>query len=567
VDAARVRAPELPDGEWVGSAPLSLAGLRGKVVLLHFWTAGCVNCVHVTEELRALERRYREVLVVVGVHAPKFPHERSTASVQAAAARLRIEHPVLSDPGLIAWDAYAVRAWPTLVLVDVTGRVALTVAGEGHAEQLAAAIDVLVAEADAARALRRGPLAVAPASGGTGELAFPGKIAAGRTGPGDADVVIAVADTGHDRVLVTRPDGEVLHELGGLYQPQGVRFDGPDALLVCETGAARVWRIALPGGERTLITDRLLSPWDVVRWHGHVVIAEAGRHRLWAIDRDGEPQVIAGTGGENLVDGPALGALLAQPSGLAVTARDELAFVDAEASALRVLDRPGGLVRTLVGQGLFVSGADDGDAGRARLQHPLGVAVAPDGALLVADTYNGLLRVWRGEHLWTVPVDGFTEPGGLTVLPGGRVLVADTGNHRVVAVDPLRGVAARVDVGRAGSADVPAGGGAPAATAVTLVGEAGGVLDVELDLDLEGDELDELGGSPVRVTAEASDPALLGGPASWTLEALPARVAVPLGHGSGRITVELRVATCDGPLCRLRRTQRAYDVVLAERSM
>lgn len=566
MDAARVRAPELPDGEWVGSAPLTLAALRGKVVLLHFWTAGCVNCVHVTEELRALERRYREVLVIVGVHAPKFPHERTTASVQAAAGRLRIEHPVLSDPGLVAWDAYAVRAWPTLVLVDVAGRVALTVAGEGHGEQLAAAIDVLVAEADAARVLRRGPLGLTPAGGGTGELAFPGKVAVG-VAPDGGDICLVVADTGHDRVLVTRLDGEVLHELGGLYQPQGVRFDGPGAVLVCETGAGRVWRITLPDGMRTLLTDRLMSPWDVVRWHGHVVIAEAGRHRLWAIDRDGEPQVIAGTGGENLVDGPALGALLAQPSGLAVTARDELAFADAEASALRVLDRPGGLVRTLVGQGLFVSGTADGDSARARLQHPLGVASAPDGALVVADTYNGLLRVWRGEHLWTIPVEGFGEPGGLDVLPDGRLVVADTGNHRVVAVDPVGGAAVAVDVARAGSADVPAGRRAPTAVAVTLVADAGGVLDVELDVDLEGDELDGLGGPPVRVTAEASDPALLGTPTAWALDTLPARVAVPLGHGSGRITLELRVATCDGALCRLRRTQRGYDVVLAEAAL
>src|SRR5436190_1386869 len=79
------------------------------------------------------------------------------------------------------------------------------------------------------------------------------------------------------------------------------------------------------------------SPWDVIRWHGHVVIAEAGRHRLWAVDRAGELQVLAGTGAEALVDGPGLAAVLAQPSGLSLTADGDLAFVDAEASALRVV--------------------------------------------------------------------------------------------------------------------------------------------------------------------------------------------------------------------------------------
>ena len=100
----------------------------------------------------------------------------------------------------------------------------------------------------------------------------------------------------------------------------------------------------------------------------------------------------------------------------------------------------------------------------------------------------------------------------------------------------------------------------------TVVAEAGAVLEVELDVDLEGDDLDAAGGPPVRVTATATDPGLLGGEDAWVLDALPARVAVPLGAGSGRITLELRAATCSGDVCRLRRTQRAYDVILTEPS-
>jgi DNA-binding beta-propeller fold protein YncE len=237
-------------------------------------------------------------------------------------------------------------------------------------------------------------------------------------------------------------------------------------------------------------------------------------------------------------------------------------FADSEASALRVLDVPGGRVRTLAGQGLFVAGADDGDGERARLQHPLGVAAAPDGSLYGADTFNGLLRVWRGEHLWTVPVEGFSEPGGLDVLPDGRVVVADTANHRVVVVDPLADppAAESVDVGRPPSTDRV--GATPAAVAETVVLPAGATLVAELDVDLEGDDLDPMAGPPVEVTAVATDPDLLDGEAHWRLDALPARVEIPLGAGSGRITAELRVATCTPSVCRLRRTQRAYDVIL-----
>ncbi|MEA2303530.1 MAG: hypothetical protein QOH43_810 [Solirubrobacteraceae bacterium] len=555
---ARVRAPELTGaGGWIGAPEggLALADLRGKVVLLDFWTSCCVNCLRVTEELRELERRYAGVLVVLGIHSPKFAHERDHEVVRAAVARHRIAHPVLDDPGLVTWDAYAVRAWPTLVLVDAAGRVAWTAAGEAHVAELAAAIEQLVAEAEAAGQLRRGAVDGPHEVLGTGELAFPGKVAS------DGGARLAIADTGHDRILVTALDGEVLHELDGFYQPQGVCWEGPAALLVCETAADRVWRVALDG-TRKLVTARLKSPWDVAIWHGHLALAEAGRHRLWVLDAAGEAQVVAGTGAENLVDGPALEALLAQPSGLAVTADGALAWVDSEASALRVLDRPGGQVRTLVGQGLFSWGATDGAADRAALQHPLGLAACPTGELWIADTFNGLLRVWRGRHLWTVPVEGFAEPGGLDVLPDGRLVVADTGNHRIVLVDasadPPRAEA--IDVGRPGSLDVT--GSSPSAVAETVIAEAGGTLEVVLDVPLEGDELDHAGGAPVEVTAVATDSDLLGGPASFALDALPARVELALGRGSGRITVELRAATCDEHVCRLRRTQRAYDVIL-----
>jgi DNA-binding beta-propeller fold protein YncE len=419
------------------------------------------------------------------------------------------------------------------------------VSGEGHAVELAAAIERLVEEARTAGTLSSGGGAAAAPEAlvePTGELAYPGKVAVR-----DDGARLAIADTGHDRVLVCTAAGEVLEELGGFYQPQGVRFDG-DGLLVCETGADRVWRVDGEGSRRRL-ADGIASPGDGVGWRGPVVVAEAGRHRLRAIDRDGEAQVLAGSGAEGLHDGPALQAALAQPSGLAVVGGD-LVFADAEASALRVLDAATLTVRTLVGTGLFAWGADDGTGDRAALQHPHGVAAAADGSLYVADTFNGLLRVWRGCHLWTVPVEGFAEPGGVDVLPDGKVVVADTGNHRVVLVDPVAAAAVALDVGSA------------AVTAETVLGAAGSTLAVALDLPLGGEELDVAAGAPVRVSATATDPGLLREPTSWSLDALPAEVELALGSGSGRVTVEVRAATCGADACRLRRAQRAYDVIL-----
>ncbi|HEY0559911.1 MAG TPA: thioredoxin-like domain-containing protein, partial [Frankiaceae bacterium] len=128
----------------------SLAALRGRWVLLDFWTSGCVNCQHVAAELRPLERRFGRAgsgdLVVIGVHSPKFAYERTDGAVRTAIRRLGVDHPVLSDPSLTSWRQYAVKAWPTLTLVDPDGYVVVQVAGEGHVAGLTALLEQLRAE-------------------------------------------------------------------------------------------------------------------------------------------------------------------------------------------------------------------------------------------------------------------------------------------------------------------------------------------------------------------------------------------------------------------------------------
>ncbi len=132
----RVRAPRLRGRDWLNSEPLSLEELRGRWVLLEFWTSACVNCVHVIDELRPFEREFADVLTVIGVHSPKFPYEAEPSAVRNAVERYRVEHPVLADPDLLNWDAYAVKAWPTLVLIDPAGYVVRQASGEGHVAEL-----------------------------------------------------------------------------------------------------------------------------------------------------------------------------------------------------------------------------------------------------------------------------------------------------------------------------------------------------------------------------------------------------------------------------------------------
>lgn len=545
----RVRAPELRGaGGWINTdIALSLRDLRGRVVVLDFWTFCCINCLRVVEELRDLEQRFGDRLVVIGVHSPKFPHEADHAAVVRAVARHRLAHPVLDDPELETWQQYGVRAWPTLVVIDPDGYVVAMASGEGNGQALGGVIErLLEGRDDLAIGAAFAPVARLAESA----LAFPGKVAS------DGGDRVAIADTGHDRVLVCDLHGHVLHTFDGFHQPQGIRFDG-DRLLVCDTVAGEVIAVAVPGGERSVITSGLHSPWDCVRLEdGQIAIAEAGLHRIVAVAGDGGPaHAIAGTAAEGLRDGPALSAHLAQPSGLTRLPGDAVAFADSEVSALRVL-RDGG-VETLVGHGLFEWGVADGDRTSARLQHPLGVAALADDSLAIADTFNSLLRIWDRGTLRTLRLsEPLDEPGGLDVLPDGRLLVADTNHHRVVVVAIPTGAVVEIPVGAPTLAEPPA---------TPLSGAPGAVLHVQANVDLGGADLELDQGPPVHVNVSADPANLLGpGPRSWALETLPVDLELRLGSpGSGILVVDVIASTCTGDVCTVVRATREHQLTVA----
>lgn len=128
-----VAAPDFPrDCQWLNvGKPLSLKDLRGKVVLLDFWTYCCVNCLHIVPELKTLQKTYGDKLVIIGVHSAKFDNERDTENIRQAILRYGIDHPVVNDSDSKIWQAYGVNAWPSLVLIGPDGRIAHQSAGEG----------------------------------------------------------------------------------------------------------------------------------------------------------------------------------------------------------------------------------------------------------------------------------------------------------------------------------------------------------------------------------------------------------------------------------------------------
>ena len=457
----RVRASRLTGRSWintVGAEP----DLTGRIVLLDFWTFCCANCLHVLDELRPIEEEFAGVLVVVGVHSPKFVHEADHDALVAACERYDVRHPVLDDPELTTWKAYAVRAWPTLSVIDPEGYVVAQMSGEGHAHGLRTLLNELVAEHEAKGTLRRGDSPyTAPAPAPTA-LRFPGKAIALPGG------TYLVSDTAHHSVVELEVDAEtVLRRFGsgirGLIdgkdaearfsEPQGLCLLNDQTAVVADTVNHALRAIDLPTGTVTTLagTGRqwsqgsatagpardvdLSSPWDVVAVDGRVIIAMAGIHQLWAYDPDAETvSVLAGTTNEGLVDGPLPEAWFSQPSGLAVDAAGHVWIADSESSALRRLDLRDGRVHTAVGQGLFDFGLRDGVAGQALLQHPLGVTALPDGSIAISDTYNGAIRRYdpATDQVSTL-ITGLREPSD-AVLAGDHLLVVESAAHHLTRV-------------------------------------------------------------------------------------------------------------------------------------
>jgi thiol-disulfide isomerase/thioredoxin len=580
---SRVRAAELVGRDWLntGGRRLDLASLRGKVVVLDFWTFCCINCLHVLDELRPLEEKYGDALVIIGVHSPKFEHERDPQALAAAVERYGVEHPVLDDPDLKTWDAYAARAWPTLVVLDPEGYAVSTMAGEGHVEALDAIIGDLVATHTVRGTLDPdgSPYVAAPPAETT--LRFPGKAIELPGGDvlvtdsarhrlvrlaSDLETVVSVIGTGErGRADGTEPQfnepqglallpAEVAAEAGYdlvvadtvNHLLRGVRL--ADGHVTTVAGTGKQWR--MDNGTTDALEVDLSSPWDLAWFEGELIIAMAGIHQLWAFDPLARTAgVYAGTTVESLKDGPLDQVWMAQPSGLAATA-DRLWLVDSETSALRYVEH--GAMHTAVGQGLFDFGHVDGPAADALMQHPLGLAVLPDGRVAVADTYNGALRAYDPQNatVATLAAD-LAEPSDVIVL-GGKVVVVESAAHRLTTPDlgeaAVSGQHHRVTRKR------------------TKV--APGALRLEVLFEpAVGQKLDYTFGSPIQVTISADPPQLLAEGAGKG-EELGRDLVLADGIDKGVLQVVAQAATCDAeaehPACHLTRQDWGVPIEIAE---
>ena len=598
----RVRASELEGRNWLntGGRQLNLEDLRGKIVLLDFWTFCCINCLHVLDELRPLEEKYSDVLVTVGVHSPKFEHEADPVALAAAVERYEIHHPVLDDPELLTWQAYTARAWPTLVVLDPEGYIVAHLSGEGHAAGLESLVAELVEEHEAKGTLHRGDGPYVPAEPTAGNLRFPGKVTALPGG------TFLVADTGHHRLVELEADLTTVRRVIGdgtkgwadgdaasarFNEPQGVALLPADIaakagydVVVADTVNHRLRGVDLAAGTVSTVAgngvQRLLdagnqtkagpaagadeagdsapadasdllgadplevslsSPWDLA-WSAklqRLVVAMAGTHQIFGFDPlTGAVSLLAGTGLEGLLDGSAAQAWFAQSSGLAEDADGNLWVADSETSALRRLTvtEAGVGVETAVGTGLFDFGFRDGAAAEARLQHPLGVAVLPDGSVAIADTYNGAVRRYDpATQTVSTLARGLSEPSDVLVDTSAAeplLIVVESNRHQLIRL-PIPKEAQSVDEGaRQTQRPKTAVESGPMALTVRFAAP-------------KGQKLDDRWGDPTQLKISASPEELLvsGG---GTATGLTREIVLSDTVTEGVLHITARAAACDG---------------------
>ena len=493
----QVQAPEFPaDLDWINvDNPLTMSGLLGKIVILDFWTYGCINCLHIIPILEQVEQKYAEEVVVIGVHSAKFETEGQTENLRQIVQRYQVRHPVVNDNQFAVWNTYGVRAWPTVAIIDPRGNAVIRQSGEIPFEAFDNYLSGMIEHYDGLDEgiIDRTPLELAlEGAGDPGTpLLYPGKVLADAAGQR-----LFIADSSHNRIVIADLNThEVLDIIGTsargnddggfanatFDKPQGMAL-ADDLLYIADVNnhsirvadlAARTVATVAGNGEmgRSRIEFgrpvsnplgvALRSPWDVeFDDAGRLHIAMAGTHQLYIY----EPYTQAlypsvGNGREaNLNDVSLADSELAQPSGLYYAGDGKLYFADSESSTIRLADFENDLVTVVSGtteNSLFDYGDIDGELGTNRLQHALGIDGDAAGNLYIADTYNSRIKIVRAGETSTHTLFGkggsggyqdgephlaqFDEPGGLSYA-AGILYVADTNNHVIRAIDLEAGI-------------------------------------------------------------------------------------------------------------------------------
>ncbi|XP_017226449.1 protein SUPPRESSOR OF QUENCHING 1, chloroplastic isoform X1 [Daucus carota subsp. sativus] len=489
--------PEFPPKlDWLNTAPLQLSrDLKGKVVLLDFWTYCCINCMHVLPDLEFLERKYKDMpFTVVGVHSAKFDNEKDLEAIRKAVLRYGITHPVVNDGEMYLWRELGISSWPTFAIVSPNGKLIAQISGEGRRKDLDSLVEAALLYYGRKNILSNTQIPLRLEKDNdprllASPLKFPGKLA--------VDVYnsrLFISDSNHNRVVVTDLDGNFLVQIGStgeeglrdgnfseaaFNRPQGLAYNPKKNLLYVadtENHALRVINFVdemvqtlagngikgsdYKGGQKGN-SQLLNSPWDVCFEPENeiVYIAMAGQHQIWEHNTlDGVTRAFSGDGYErNLNGSSSTNTSFAQPSGISLSPDFKVAYIaDSESSSIRSVDLKTGGSKLLAGgdpvfsDNLFRFGDHDGTGSEVLLQHPLGVVCGKNGQIYFADSYNHKIKkidpdTKRVSTLAGLGKAGFkdgaaleaqlSEPSGIAEASNGRLYIADTNNSLIRYLD------------------------------------------------------------------------------------------------------------------------------------
>ncbi|CAA6668888.1 unnamed protein product [Spirodela intermedia] len=482
------KVPEFPSRlDWLNTSPLQFnRDLKGKLVLLDFWTYCCINCMHVLPDLEFLEKKYRDMpFTVIGVHSAKFDNEKDLEAIRNAVLRYNITHPVVNDGDMNLWRALGINSWPTFVMVSPDGKLLAQIAGEGQRKNLDYLVEAALQFYGEKKVLNSSPLPLSLEKDKDNRLLqsalkFPAKLA--------VDLLnnrLFISDSNHNRIVVTDLDGNFILQVGstgeeGLQdgsfdvacfnRPQGLAYNPKkNTLYVADTENHALREIdfvdesvrTLAGngtkgsdykGGAELSMDVCFNPSNEI-----VYIALAGQHQIWEHNTSTSvTKAISGDGFErNLNGSSSTNTSFAQPSGISLSPDMlEVYVADSESSSIRALDLKTGGSRLLAGgdsvfsENLFRFGDHDGIGADVLFQHPLGVFCGKDGQIYIADSYNHKIKKLDPVSKRVVTIAGtgnagfkdgaalsLSEPSGITDAGNGRLLIADTNNSSIRYLD------------------------------------------------------------------------------------------------------------------------------------
>lgn len=467
-------APELNENlHWLNSDAQTIAGQRGRILALVFWNASSGYSQNLIDELARIKAKYPLGLAVLGIHIPKFDKEADDRVIMKAVNRQRINFPVANDRNWITWQHFGITRWPSVALIDGAGAVREIVAGDDQIELLEKMIGELINESATSHSMKEHAFrANNPEERSV--LSFPSGITV-------TDSHLYIADTGNNRILECTHQGRILREFGNGHPDlndgpaNDAAFNSPrglclvrETLYIADTGNHALRRINLIGGDVATVLgtgrpgqpregvskhsseNSLNMPWGLSGSNDKLYIAMAGCNQIWEYELgNARLRFIAGTGDLGIADGPGKNALFAQPADVALV-QQSLYVVDSATSAVRAIQLQQNTVQTLVGQGLYEFGDQDGERRDARLQFPQAIALDPNSPVLwIADTYNGSLRKLRlgggGMSTQQLP-QSLNEPAALAV-GAGSLWIADAGAHEILRYDFASELLSRLPIG------------------------------------------------------------------------------------------------------------------------